>query len=155
MKILKYMIIILMVLTAVLVAVAPVGPMPGFFIGGQSMQAPAQWPDTSDTHEIKLRVPGSLPRVVIIWVIQHAGELYVVGATDSGWVEMIGQGSPVQMRLEDSTYVLNAVPLTEGWEPVLDAYVEKYRPDYPDIVNSFPSMDEAQGSIAVFRLNRP
>ena len=154
MKILKYILVGLVVLAAVLVVVAPIGPMPGLFIGGNSMQAPAQWPDTSGTHEIKLRVPGSLPRVVIIWVIQHDGELHVVGAKDSGWVAMIGQGSPVEMRLEDSTYALNATLLTQGWEPVLNAYVDKYRPDYPDIVNSFPPIDQAQGSIAVFRLMR-
>lgn len=154
MKILKYILIILLAVTAILVVVAPVGPMPGLFIGGTSTQAPTQWPDTSGIHEIKLRVPGSLPRVVIIWVIQHDGELHVVGARDSGWVEMIGQGSAVEMRLGDNTYALKATPLTQGWESVLNAYVDKYRPDYPDIVNGFPPIEEAQGSIAVFRLNR-
>ena len=154
MKILKYLAAGLFVVAAVLAVVAPVGPMPGFFIGGTSTPAPAQWMDTSDTHEIKLRIPGSIPRVVIIWVIQHNGELHVVGAKDSGWVDMIGPGSPVEMRLGDNTYALNATPLTQGWEPVLGAYVDKYRPDYPEIVDGFPPIEEAQSSITVFRLSR-
>jgi len=155
MKIAKYSLIAVLLIAAILVIVAPVGPMPGFFIGGKEVPAPAQWMDTANTDEIKLRIPGSLPRVVIIWVIQHDGELHVVGAPDSGWVKMIGQGSPVEMRLGENTYTLYATPLTEGWEPVLTAYVDKYRPNYPEIVDGFPSIDEAQGSIAVFRLDRP
>lgn len=155
MKIVKYVLIVVVLIAAILVIVAPVGPLPGFFIGGKQVPAPAQWMNTTDTDEIKLRVPGTLPRVVIIWVIQHGGELHVVGAPDSGWVKMIGQGSPVEMRLGDSTFALHATPLSEGWEPVLTAYVDKYRPDYPEIVEGFPTIEEAQGSFAVFRLDRP
>ena len=97
---------------------------------------------------------GSPPRVVIIWVVEHGGELYVVGAPDSGWVSMIGSGSPVEMRLGDNTYALNAAPVNTGWEEVVTAYVDKYRPDYPDIVAGFPSPEEAAGQVAVFRLER-
>ncbi len=154
MKIAKYIFAGLLVVAAILVVIAPVGPMPGFFIGGTPTPAPAQWMDTSETHEIKLRIPGSIPRVVIIWVIQHDGELHVVGARGSGWVEMIGQGSPVEMRLGERTYALNATLLSSGWEPVLNAYVDKYRPDYPEIVDGFPPIEEAPDSIAVFRLDR-
>ena len=154
MKIVKYILAGLMVVAVILAVVAPVGPMPGFFIGGTPTPAPSQWMDTSETHEIKLGIPGTIPRVVIIWVIQHDDVLHVVGARDSGWVEMIGQGSPVEMRLGDNTYALNATLLTSDWEPVLNAYVDKYRPDYPEIVDGFPPIEEAQGSIAVFRLDR-
>ena len=116
-------------------------------------ERPTQWPDTSATHEIKLKVPGTLPRVVIIWVVEQAGDLYVVGANDSVWVDMIGQSSPVEMRLGDNTYALTATLVASGWEPILTAYVDKYRPDYPDIVAGFPSPEEAQGTVAVFRLD--
>ena len=138
----------------VLALLAPIGPMPGFLIGGEAAENPAQWPDTSDVHEILLKVPGTLPRVVIIWVIDHRGELYVLGASDSGWVKMIGAGSPVQMRLEGKTYDLHATPVTQGYESVAAAYMDKYRPDYPEIVGGFPSPEEAAGLISVFRLNR-
>jgi len=113
------------------------------------------WPDTAKIDEVKLKVPGTLPRVVIIWVVQHQGELHVVGAPDSGWVQRLGVGGPVELRIEDKTYALNAVRLTEAWQPVLVAYTEKYRPDYPDIVDSFPSLAEAEGKFALFRLDRP
>lgn len=155
MKILKYVLSALVLLAIILVVVAPIGPMPGFFIGGKSTPAPAQWMNTSDIHEIKLGIPGTIPRVVIIWVIQQDGELHVVGAKDSGWVKMIGEGCPIEMRLGDNTYALDATLLTDDWAPVLTAYVDKYRPDYPEIVDGFPPIEEAQDSIAVFRLDRP
>jgi hypothetical protein len=154
MKVLKLALMSVGVALAALVVVAPVGPLPGFFIGGTPTPAPAQWPDTSATHEIRLRVPGALPRVVIVWVVEHGGELHVVGARDSGWVSMLGDGGPVEMRLGDATYPLVAEPVTQGWEDVLTAYVDKYRPDYPEIVAGFPSIQDAEGQIAVFRLER-
>ncbi len=155
MKILKIAASIVLVLVLVLAVAAPIGPMPGLFIGGTPAEAPERWPDTSGVHEIKLRVPGTLPRVVIIWVIEADGELHVVGSRESGWVKMIGEGSPVELRLGGDTYALVATPVTEGWEAILQRYVDKYRPDYPDIVAGFPDIDEARGSVAVFRLSRP
>lgn len=154
MKTLKIALLAIVVLLIVLVFAAPIGPLPGFFIGGTPTAAPASWPDTSDVDEIRLRVPGTPPRVVIIWVIDHQGALHVVGARNSGWVTMLGQGGPVEMRLGDSTYALTATPVLDGWEGVLEAYVEKYRPDYPDIVAGFPPVEEAEDQVAVFRLDR-
>ena len=46
---------------ATLVFVTPIGPMPGFFIGGQPTPVPKAWPDTSKVDEILLKVPGTLP----------------------------------------------------------------------------------------------
>ncbi len=154
MRVLKVALPAVLVLVLVLVVVAPIGPMPGIFIGGTSASAPAKWSDTSDVDEILLKVPGVLPRVVIIWVVEHRGELHVVRSKDSGWVRMIGAGSPVEMRLGDSTYSLQASPVAEDWQPVLEAYVAKYQADYPDIVAGFPSIDEAADLVAVFRLDR-
>ncbi len=154
MKILRIAAIVVLVLLGVVALVAPIGPLPGFFIGGTAASAPERWPDTSEVHEIELKVPGTLPRVVIIWVIQHQGELHVGGSKESGWVTRIGAGGPVEMRLDDDTYALNATPVTEGWQEILEAYVAKYEPDYPDIVAGFPSLEEAEGVVAVFRLER-
>lgn len=154
MKILKLSAAAAVVLLVVLAIAAPIGPLPGFFIGGTPAPAPSTWPDTSGVHEIRLRVPGTLPRVVVIWVVDHQGALHVVGAEGSGWVSMLGDGGPVDMRLGDETYALKAVRLTDGWQPVLEAYVDKYRTDYPEIVAGFPDMAEAEGQVAVFRLDR-
>ena len=154
MKIVRIIGIVAVLLIAVLIVATPLGPLPGFFIGGAAANPPAQWPDTSDTHEIRLKVPGTLPRVVIIWVVEHAGELHVVGAKDSGWVQMLGDGGPVELRLADNTYALNATPVTGAWQPVLEAWLDKYRPDYPEIVEGFPAIDEAEGTVAVYRLDR-
>jgi hypothetical protein len=154
MKILRILVLVLVAVVAVVAIAAPIGPLPGLFIGGTPTLAPANWPDTSGVHEIRLKVPGTLPRVVIIWVVDHGGELHVVGRKGSGWVRMIGNGAPVEMRIDDHTYALRAEPVTEGWEAVLQAYVDKYRPDYPDIVAGLPTLEEARGTVAVFRLTR-
>lgn len=154
MKILKISLLAVVVLLIVLVFAAPIGPLPGFFIGGTPTAAPASWPDTSEVDEIRLRVPGTLPRVVIIWVVDYADALYVVGARDSGWVTMLNEGGPVEMRLGDETYALTATSVREGWEGVFEAYLEKYRPEYPDIIAGLPSVAEAEDQVAVFRLDR-
>ena len=155
MRALKIALVAVLALLLVGTLVAPIGPIPGLFIGGTLTQAPERWDDTSDVHEIMLRVPGTLPRVVIIWVVEHSGELHVVGSRDSGWVTMIGTGSPVEMRLGNDTYELNAVVVAEGWQQILQAWVDKYRADYPDIVDGFPAIDEARDLVTVVRLERP
>ena len=83
-----------------LVVLAPIGPLPGVFIGGTNTPSPAQWPETKGVDEIRLKVPGTVPRVVLIWVVQYEADLYVVGNSASGWVEMLGEGGPVAMRLK-------------------------------------------------------
>lgn len=154
MKVLKVLFSMFLILAFVLAMIAPIGPMPGVFIGGQAVATPATWGEVADADEILLRVPGLPPRVVTIWVVAHGGELHVVGSRDSGWVEMIGAGSPVEVRVGDDTYSLRASAVESGWQEILEAYVAKYRPDYPDIVAGFPSIEEAEGTIAVFRLDR-
>lgn len=138
---------------ATLVFVTPIGPMPGFFIGGQPTPVPKAWPDTSKVDEILLKVPGILPRVVIIWVVQVDSALYVVGSRSSGWVQRIADGANVEMRLSGNTYALAAVPIRQDLERVVNAYKNKYRADYPDIVAGFPTLEEAGDQFGVFRLD--
>ncbi len=154
MKILKIIAGVVVALGLVLAIVAPVGPMPGLFIGGTATAVPTSWPDTSDLHEIKLKVPGVLPRVVIIWVVDFEGELYVLGMKDSGWTGMIGAGSPVEVRIGDETYAVRATPVVEGGEEIYTAYLAKYEPNYPDLVASFPSIEEGRETAVIFRLGR-
>ena len=143
-----------LVLVILMVAwLAPIGPLPGFFIGGSAATPPASWGDTSKTDEIRLEVQGGIPRVVIVWVVQVGGDLHVVGSKDSGWVNKLGQGGSVRMRMGSNTYSLNASLVTNDWESILEAYVNKYQPNYPDIVEGFPPMEEAAATIAVFRLS--
>ena len=79
---------------------------------------------------------------MIIWVVQVEGQLYVVGSKDSGWVKRIGQGAPVEMRLKDRRYLLNATPVTTGFTAIIEAYTDKYRPDYPDVAG-FPLLTKS------------
>ncbi len=145
---------VLLAVLAILIALAPLGPLPGVFIGGTPTPAPLKWQDTSAVDEIQLRVSGALPRVVNLWVVEMDSELFVVGDKGSTWVSMIGQGGPVEMRLGDKTYALAATPIAQGWEPIYQAYLDKYRPNYPDLVSQFPLVGETDGSGAIFRLSR-
>lgn len=153
MKILKVVALTLVVVIAIVIWAAPLGPLPGVFIGGTQSPLPAAWGDTRQIHEIKLAVgEGMIPRVVIIWVVQVNGDLHVVGAKESGWTTALGSGGPVRMRMGDKTYDMQATRVTAGWEPVLEAYIEKYQTDYPEIIQGFPDIAEAAGSTSVFRL---
>lgn len=134
--------------------IAPIGPAPGIFIGGEAAEVPDEWPSTAGVDEIHLKVPGTLPRVVIIWVVDYEGELYVVGAEGGGWVRMIGDERPVEMRLEGRTYDLTAKRVRTGWEAIVTAYKDKYAPNYPDIVAGMPAVEDAAGLMAFFRLER-
>ncbi|MEM7466931.1 MAG: hypothetical protein AAF387_08610 [Pseudomonadota bacterium] len=153
-KFFKFGIPLLLVILIAAAFLAPIGPLPGFFIRGTEATAPATWPNTSDVHEIRLAVPGTIPRVVIIWVIDYESDLYVMGNAESGWVQMLGDGGPVRMRLGDNTYALTATTVTENRIPIVNAWMDKYRPDYPDIVGGFPSPEEAGDTHRVFKLSR-
>jgi len=69
-------------------------------------------------------------------------------------VRMIGEGGPVEMRLGDETYALTALSVEEGWQPIYQAYLDKYRSDYPDIVSQFPLLEEGDATGVLFQLSR-
>ena len=155
MKALKFLIPTAILILVLLGWALPIGPVPGFFIGGTVSDVPDSWGDTSSIHEIKLKVnSGGLPRVVIIWVVQVDESLFILGSRESGWVGMLGQGGPVQMRMGDNTYAMNASPVTTDWQTVFEAYKNKYRSDYPDIVGGLPASEEAMGGMGVFKLTK-
>ena len=139
----------------VVLLAAPIGPLPGVFIGGTRTEPPRVWQDTSGVDEIQLKVPGRIPRVVIIWVIEHDDDLYVMGMRDSGWTRRIGDGAPVEVRIGDKTYSVRATPVHDDVGPIYEAYKAKYETDYPELVAQMPEIEEAAGFAVVFRLDRP
>lgn len=136
------------------VLLAPIGPVPGFLIGGEPSGVPTEWGDTNDIHEVELEVAtGLFPHVVIIWMVKVEGDLHVVGSKGSGWVDRIGQRSPVRLKMQGKTYSLDAAVVAEDRrQTVLEAYRAKYEPDYPQIFDDFPSIEEARDTVGVFRL---
>ncbi len=153
MKVLKT-VSVLVVITLVAVAIAaPLGPMPGLFIGGSASATPASWGDTHSVQEIHLQVgAGPIGRTVIIWVVQVGGDLYVTGQKDSGWTRGIGAGGPVRMQMAGKLYELNATPVTDGQIGLLTAWQRKYSVHYPEAMGQFPPPEEAVRTAAVFRL---
>ena len=155
MRILRNASVGIFVLGGLALFAAPIGPLPGFFIGGAPTVAPATWEDTSQIDEILLKAPGTIPRVVIIWVIEHDDDLYVMGMRDSGWTRRIGDGAPVEVRIGDKTYSVRATPVHDDVGPIYEAYKAKYETDYPELVAQMPEIEEAAGFAVVFRLDRP
>ena len=140
---------------AILVWLAPIAMMPGFFIGGSTTPAPSTWEDTSAIDEVRLKVRGTIPRVVIIWIVQVDGELYVTGAKDSGWVTRLGDGGDAELRIGDNTYPVVAERQTENLDELIGAWYDKYRPNYPDIVGDMSEVSTEPRSYAIFKLARP
>jgi len=140
---------------AAVIWLAPIAMMPGFFIGGSTTPAPSTWEDTSAIDEVRLKVRGTIPRVVIIWIVQVDGELYVTGAKDSGWVTRLGDGGDAELRIGDNTYPVVAERQTENLDELIGAWYDKYRPNYPDIVGDMSEVSTEPRSYAIFKLARP
>lgn len=153
MKILKIGSALLLVVFVLVAVAAPLGPMPGFLIGGSTAKIPASWGDTRAIHEIHLQIgDGPIGRTVIIWMVQIEGDLYVTGQKDSGWTRGIGSGGPVRLQMEGNLYELRATEVTVGQADVIAAWLDKYSPDYPELLEGFPSPEDAIRSSTVFRL---
>jgi len=152
-KALKIGLGVFVVALVVLVFSLPITTTPGFFIFGNASAAPANWPDTSSILETKIRVPGVIPRVVITWFVEIDNDMYIVGATANGWTAMLGDGGPVHMRIEDSTYPLQAERVGSGTDQVLQAWEAKYVSGYPDFFGS-SAADEYLVASAIYRLRR-
>ena len=138
----KYLKIILSVVAIALAVVAlslPITTTPGVFIFGNPSAAPENWSDTSSILETKVRVPGIIPRVVIIWFVEIDNDFYIVGENDSGWISMLGNGGSIHMRIEDSTYPLQATIVNSGVDEILQAWEVKYIEDYPCLLYTSPS----------------
>ena len=155
MKFLKIAAAVLVVLFVIAAFAAPIGPMPGFTIGGTAAQAPAAWGDTSGIDEIHLQVnDGPIGRTVIIWMVQIDEDLYVLGEESSGWTQAIGSGGPVRMQMQGKLYSLTATPVTDGQAQVIETWRAKYADSYPDIIADFPPMEQALHTTSLFRLSR-
>ncbi|MEM9622197.1 MAG: hypothetical protein AAF993_11140 [Pseudomonadota bacterium] len=156
----KWLILALLALVALLLTAAvagPLGPMPGMYLGGQATDPPSQWSSVAVPEQIQLETRGGLlPRVVNLWIVESDNELYVFGATDSGWVNATRSDPQVRLRMEDQTYSLMAAPLAQPDLTVYERYLARYADDYPDIVAGMPAIDELDGAAGViFHLQRP
>ncbi len=137
----------------VIAVAGPIGPVAGVRIGGEPTAVPASWSSTPLPDEVLLKTSGSLlPWVVTIWIIGDADALYVFGAADSSWVKNALADPLVELRIHDRTYALKATPLNPPDPAIYQKYIDRYAPDYPDIVAGMPKADEVEGVGTVFRL---
>jgi hypothetical protein len=152
----RWLTYVLTVLVAALVIVAiaaPIGPMPGLRIGGSVTDVPAAWTAAELPDEILFGTyDGALPYVVTIWIVASGGGLYVVGDPASTWVEKATSTSEVKVRIHDAVYEMRARRMPPGRVDVLQAYVDRYKDDYPEIIDGFPPVPELAQSSALFEL---
>ena len=151
---LKTVLIVLIVIVIGVAVAAPLGPLPGFRLGGSAASAPEQWP-TRLPDEVRLaNYSGALPHVVIIWVVETDNKLYVIGDPASTWVQGVTDSPEVRLRIEDSVYEMTAERLNPGPMHIFQTYIDRYKDDYPEIIASFPPPEQFAGSAAVFELTR-
>ena len=150
---LTYVLAVLAAVLIILAIAAPIGPMPGLRIGGTPAEAPASWAGTQLPDEVLLATyDGPLPYVVTIWVVESGGRLYVVGAPESTWVAKATNSSDVRVRINDAVYDMQATRMPPGRVDVLQAYVDRYQADYPEIIDGFPPLEELAEGSALFEL---
>ena len=149
---LTYILVALIVLVLGLALFAPIGPMPGVRLGGNHASPPDQWSSVSLPEEVRLATSGTLPYVVIIWVVESDNRLYVIGAPDSTWVERATQTSDVRLRIDDNAYDMRATRLEPGRQDVFQMYIDRYKGNYPDIIAGFPPLEQFAAGAALFEL---
>lgn len=151
-----YVLVVLIVLVLGVALAAPIGPMPGIRLGGDSATPPAEWASETLPEEVRLATnAGVLPHVVIIWVVESDNRLYLVGAPDSTWVEGATQSPDVRLRIGNNAYDMRATPLEAGRRDITQKYIDRYKDNYPDIIAGFPPIEEFSQGAAIFELARP
>ena len=66
---------------------------------------------------------------------------------------MLGNGGPIHMRIEDSTYPLLATIVSSGVDEILQAWELKYIEDYPDFFSTSAVVGFLEDS-SVYRVTR-
>ena len=150
---LTYGVIAVVVLALGVALAAPIGPMPGIRLGGNSATAPAQWSSLALPEEVRLATSaGVLPHVVIIWVVESDNHLYVIGAPDSTWVDGATRAPDVRLRIGDNAYDMRATRIESGREDIFQMYIDRYKDNYPDTIAGFPPIEEFSQGAALFEL---
>ncbi len=143
---------IIIVLIGIALA-APLGPMPGVRIGGAEASAPVSWAGAQLPEEVRLATyEGPFPYVVTIWIVESGGRLYVIGDPESTWVEKATRAPEAKLRIGDDLYDVLAVRQPPGRTDVFQAYIDRYRDGYPEIVAGFPPLSEFARGGALFEL---
>ncbi len=145
--------IVLVALALGVARAAPMGPRPGIRLGGNPATPPAQWSSVTLPEEVRLATSaGILPHVVIIWVVESDNRLYVIGAPDSTWVEGATRSPDVRLRIGDNAYGMRAIRIEPGRQDIFQMYIDRYKDNYPEIIETFPPVEEFSQGGALFEL---
>ena len=58
---------------------------------------------------------------------------------------MLGDDGEVKLRVQTSTFNLKTIRVISAWAPIFIASTEKYRPNYPAILDSSTLIEEVKG----------
>jgi hypothetical protein len=78
----------------------------------------------------------------------------VIGAPDGNWVENATRSPDVRLRIGDSAYDMRATRIKSGRQDVFQMYIDRYKGNYPEIIASFPPIEEFSQGAALFELVR-
>ncbi len=150
---LSYVLVAIIVVALGVAIAAPIGPMPGFRLGGNLATVPAHWSSVDLPEEVRLATAsGLLPHVVIIWVVESDDRLYVIGDPESTWVEGATRSPDVRLRIGDKAYDMRATRIESGPREIFQKYIDRYKDNYPEIIEGFPPMEEFSKGAALFEL---
>ena len=90
--------------------------------------------------------------MVIIWVVESDNRLYVIGAPDSTWVEGATRSPDVRLRIGDNAYGMRATRIEPGRQDIFQMYIDRYKDNYPEIIATFPPVEEFSQGGALFEL---
>ena len=150
----KKIVVLAALLALLIMYLLPIGVVLGFLLIELNSKLPHR-EDTSSVNEVRLKAGDPIPRVVIIWIVQVNGELYVSGGKDSGWVSRLLKNADAQLRIGDSTYAVTAERQTQNLDELMSAWYDKYQPNYPEIVGQMRAASSNPRPYEVFRLARP
>jgi len=128
----------------------PIGPIPGGALEGEEIAWPDDWSFTDNIENVLLQTDPEDPYSVTIWCVARANTLYFAAADkESHWVQNINDNSKVILSVDTRLIRGTASTVTERAEaePVIQAYLEKYKIDSRD--------DFVQEDGLMFRLSKP
>ena len=116
----------------------PMGPVPGFALGGEEQPAPDDFAFVQDHDLIQIRTHfgGWLPQVHHIWGVGVDNGIYAIAVEGASWRARIDEDPNVLLRVGDAHYQLTATSVDDVVEVqrVFDAYIEKYGSQLEEIL---------------------
>jgi len=118
-------------------------------LSGEVAPPPEDWSELEDEETFQLETRPEDPYSVNVWAVGIEDDVYVgTGPEGTRWSQYVQEQPQVRLRVGETLYALEAVPVTDPVErrQVAEAYADKYAMDQDE--------NWVKGAL-VFRLDRP